>query len=96
MRCRFGRLAACSGKDRRALAAIAAGRAVATAMPRTAAPGSGLVREWNGRLYRVEVGDNGYVLDGVTYRSLSAVAKKITGTAWSGPRFFGLTARRSA
>ncbi|MEP4034065.1 DUF2924 domain-containing protein [Roseibium polysiphoniae] len=54
------------------------------------AAGSHLVREWNGRTYQVEVLDNGFVMDGRTYRSLSAIASKITGTNWSGPRFFGL------
>ncbi|MBS8262811.1 DUF2924 domain-containing protein [Roseibium polysiphoniae] len=58
------------------------------------AAGSHLVREWNGRTYQVEVLDNGFVMDGRTYRSLSAIASKITGTNWSGPRFFGLVKRR--
>ena len=85
-----------SGSNRRALAAIASGRGVSDAVPRSTANGTGLVREWNGRLYRVQVVDGGYEMDGVSYRSLSAVAKKITGTAWSGPRFFGLTAKRAS
>ncbi|MDZ5699849.1 DUF2924 domain-containing protein [Chelativorans sp. M5D2P16] len=53
-------------------------------------PGTHLVREWNGRTYRVEVLEKGFLLDGKTYRSLSAVARRITGAHWSGPRFFGL------
>ncbi len=53
-------------------------------------PGSRLVREWNGRTYQVEVTGDGYVMDGKTYRSLSAVARRITGARWSGPRFFGV------
>jgi len=57
------------------------------AMP---SPGSRLLREWNGRMYAVDVLEKGFVMDGRTYRSLSAVAKRITGTDWSGPRFFGL------
>jgi len=52
--------------------------------------GTHLVREWNGRTYQVEVLDDGFRTDGRTYRSLSAVARKITGAHWSGPRFFGL------
>ena len=55
-----------------------------------AKPGSHLVREWNGRTYQVEVIDGGYVLYGKTWRSLSAIAKHITGAHWSGPRFFGV------
>ena len=51
--------------------------------------GSKLIREWNGRTYEVIVADTGYVLNGITHRSLSACAKAITGAHWSGPRFFG-------
>lgn len=60
-----------------------------------ASPGMHLVREWNGRTFRVEVKEEGYVLDGKRYRSLSAVARHITGAAWSGPRFFGLKKKQS-
>lgn len=53
-------------------------------------PGTHLVREWNGRTYQVDVVEYGYRLDGKEYRSLSAIARKITGAHWSGPRFFGV------
>lgn len=53
-------------------------------------PGIHLVREWNGRSYQVEVLDEGFRMDGKTYRSLTAIARKITGAHWSGPRFFGV------
>jgi hypothetical protein len=59
-------------------------------LPIVLAPGARLMREWNGRHHFVDVVENGYVFDGMTYRSLSAVAKRITGAHWSGPRFFGL------
>lgn len=62
----------------------------------TAQSGDFLVREWHGRTYRVEVTAAGYILNGQTFGSLSAVARKITGANWSGPRFFGLTAKRVA
>ncbi|MFZ1813637.1 MAG: DUF2924 domain-containing protein [Rhizobiaceae bacterium] len=52
--------------------------------------GTRLVREWNGRMHVVEVTDEGFVWDGKSYRSLSAIARRITGAHWSGPRFFGL------
>ncbi|MDA8889047.1 DUF2924 domain-containing protein [Hellea sp.] len=52
--------------------------------------GTQLVREWNGRTHTVHVTDKGYVMSGVTYSSLSAAAKAITGAHWSGPRFFGV------
>lgn len=54
------------------------------------APGTQLIREWNGRNHTVEVTAAGLLWSGSTYRSLSAVAQAITGTKWSGPRFFGL------
>jgi hypothetical protein len=53
-------------------------------------PGTVLVREWNGRAERVVVLDEGFGWNDKTYRSLSGIARAITGTRWSGPRFFGL------
>jgi hypothetical protein len=53
--------------------------------------GTRLVREWNGRSHIVDVHDGHITYDGQVYRSLSAVARAITGARWSGPRFFGLT-----
>lgn len=78
------------GRSRRTeltLARIASGKA----SPAPAKPGSQLVREWNGRTYQVEVVDGGYVMDGKTWGSLSAIARHITGAHWSGPRFFGVS-----
>jgi hypothetical protein len=54
-------------------------------------PGSILVREWAGELQRVMVVEVGFAWNGATYRSLSQVARAITGTRWNGRRFFGLT-----
>ena len=88
-------LSGLTATERRMLRSIASGKPFGGTYVQ-ASPGTHLVREWNGRTYRVEVVDRGYVLDGTTYRSLSAVATRITGTAWSGPRFFGLTRKRSA
>ena len=59
-------------------------------------PGTRLVREWQGRTYEVLVLDDGFFWQGTHHRSLSALARKITGTAWSGPLFFGLKANRAA
>ncbi len=70
-----------------------AGREAST---KTASDGATLLREWNGRMYRVDIVADQYVLDGKTFKSLSAVAQHITGARWSGPRFFGLAAKRSA
>lgn len=58
----------------------------------TLRPGTHLVREWNGRSFQVEVLEDGFRMDGRQYRSLSSIARKITGAHWSGPRFFGLCA----
>jgi hypothetical protein len=52
--------------------------------------GALLVREWKGKLERVMVLDSGFAWNGQTYRSLSRIAKAMTGTNWNGHRFFGL------
>jgi hypothetical protein len=59
-------------------------------------PGARLIREWQGRTYDVLVLDDGFSWRDTHYRSLSALARKITGTAWSGPLFFGLKPNRAA
>jgi hypothetical protein len=68
--------------------------------PAPLSPGVRLVREWHGQHQVVDVVADGVVWQGTTYPSLSAVARAITGTRWSGPRFFGLhddkTPRRPA
>ncbi len=53
-------------------------------------PGACLVREWHGKTHSVAVTDDTYLYEGKSYRSLSAIAYEITGTKWSGPRFFGV------
>ena len=58
-------------------------------------PGTRLMRQWQGRTYDVMVLDDGFSWHGTRYRSLSATARAITGTAWSGPLFFGLKPNRS-
>jgi Protein of unknown function (DUF2924) len=57
--------------------------------------GTMLGREWNGQMHRVAVLTEGFAWNGKTYRSLTKVAFAITGTRWSGPKFFGLRDRRS-
>ncbi len=59
-------------------------------------PGSILVREWAGELHRVMALEVGFAWNGATYRSLSEVARAITGTRWNGPRFFGLSRETEA
>src|SRR6478752_1248971 len=58
-------------------------------------PGTLLGREWNGQMHRVAVLAEGFAWNGKTYRSLTKVAFAITGTRWSGPKFFGLRDSRS-
>lgn len=55
--------------------------------------GTRLVREWNGRTISVDVQGESYVWNDQRYGSLSEIARAVTGTRWSGPRFFGIAAR---
>lgn len=68
----------------RILAASAASEPIAQS-------GQRLVREWNGQQHIVDIIPTGYLWNNKPWRSLSAIAKEITGTKWSGPRFFGVT-----
>jgi hypothetical protein len=63
---------------------------------RQAQPGAELVRNWKGECHRVLIAEDGFVYAGATYGSLSEIARKITGTRWNGPRFFGLRRTSSA
>ena len=58
------------------------------------APGAVLIREWGGVKYKVVVLKDGFSYRGQRRRSLSEIARLITGTHWSGPLFFGLKNRR--
>jgi hypothetical protein len=69
-------------RDRTAKAA-----ALMALLPRS---GTILVREWQGTSHHVTVADGGFLWNGKTYRSLSGIARAITGTSWNGPRFFGM------
>ena len=63
--------------------------------PRTVIkPGTRLIREWNGDTHIVLVHADGVEWRGTRYRSLSVVAREITGAHWSGPGFFGLTSKK--
>lgn len=76
------------------LARIAAGtvqRDKVKPIPLRIKPGATLVRDWGGRSWRVEVNsDASFTWDGRRWRSLSAIAREITGTSRNGPAFFGL------
>lgn len=76
-------------RTRSALQAVVA-NGVPESPAKVATTGTRLVREWNGVRHVVDVTKEGAFYRGKTYRSLSAVAREITGARWSGPRFFGL------
>jgi hypothetical protein len=59
-------------------------------------PGGRLIREWNGVTHIVDVTDVGFVWRGETWRSLSSIAREITGAHWSGPRFFSLNGKATS
>lgn len=82
----FGGLSASAARTLRSASRSSRGAAPVPA-------GSRLVREWNGRTHVVDITEEGYHWRGRTWKSLSAIAREITGAHWSGPRFFGLKAR---
>ena len=86
---RFGALKSSTCKT---LLVIANGEAHKTSLATKSELKAGmrLMREWHGRTHQVEVLEKGFEWRGQVYSSLSSVAKSITGTKWSGPRFFGL------
>jgi Protein of unknown function (DUF2924) len=61
-------------------------------LPRRIKQGAVLIREWKGERHQVTVLDDGFAYQGRPYESLSQIARLITGTRWSGPKFFGLRA----
>lgn len=66
-------------------------RSMASAAPTSGpSPGTRLLRDWQGQTHHVTVLAKGFEYNGAEYRSLTAIARQITGTAWSGPLFFGL------
>lgn len=79
---------------KRALRSAAPSKGRSSAVRRSLSPGARLVREWNGIVHEVDVVGDDYIWQGETYRSLTAIACRITGAKWSGPRFFGLAGRR--
>lgn len=71
---------------------VRAGKAgVKAQAPRKLLPGTRLVRDWHGTGHTVVVLEEGFEYDGKHWKSLTAIARAITGGHWSGPRFFGLT-----
>jgi hypothetical protein len=72
-------------------------RASPRSVRRSIKPGTRLLREWQGETHEVIAESSGrFLYRGQTYRSLSAIARAITGTRWSGPTFFGVATNRQA
>ena len=59
-------------------------------------PGTVLMREWNGRHYEVRVTEEGFLFREKIWKSLSQIAREITGARWNGPAFFGLRSKRTS
>jgi hypothetical protein len=74
------------------VASGASGEGASRPEPTAIRPGTRLVREWQGKTISVLAVDDGFLWDERPYRSLTAIAREVTGARWSGPRFFGLTA----
>jgi hypothetical protein len=83
-------LEAQSGRRAAIRGAAALRQAAAASAASSLAVGTQLLREWEGCTHHVTVVDGGFEYDGRKWRSLSAIARSITGTHWSGPVFFGL------
>ena len=94
---RYGGL---SKGTRRKLAALVEARGSGAVLAKEGAQriraGARLVREWNGRTHTVTVEEEGFTYAGRSYRSLTAIAREITGARWSGPRFFGLPRKKGS
>ena len=58
-------------------------------------PGTRLLKTWRGKTYTVLISDAGFIFNDRLFPSLSPIAQEITGTPWSGPRFFGLLSKRT-
>ena len=70
------------------------GQASAKPLPRKLTPGTRLVRDWRGVGHTVTVLEDGFEYDGKHWKSLTAIARTITGKQWNGPLFFGLAERK--
>src|SRR6202166_2187627 len=90
----YGGLSTATARKLEQAGAVSLSRGSATpAPPLSLRPGTRLVREWGGVTHMVLIHADGIEWRGQRYRSLSLVARKITGARWSGPRFFGLRRR---
>lgn len=92
----FGGLKASTNRRLKAIAEnVVGGKRGIGPAPIGPRPGTRLVRQWQGNLHEVVVLDAGFSYRDRTYRSLSEIAREISGTRWSGPAFFGTTKRKA-
>ena len=88
---RFGKLASSSRHELdRIVTRLEQGGEAGNLSPAKLKPGTRLIRSWHGTVHQVLVVADGFEHEGRSYRSLSQIARAITGAHWSGPRFFGL------
>lgn len=87
---RFGGFTA---DTRRRLRKAVSGQGIDRQASVTLKPGTMITRTWKGAVHRVHVLDDGFAYQGKRYTSLSVIARLVTGTRWSGPRFFGVEAQ---
>jgi hypothetical protein len=86
----YGGLSMATRKLEQAAAGPPSRGAAKPTQPISLKPGTRLVREWHGVTHTALIHADGIEWRGQRYRSLSVVARKITGARWSGPRFFAL------
>lgn len=79
-----------AGTRRRLRQLLAENPQTSAGIPTRIKPGTRLIREWQGKIHNVIAAERGYEYQGQLYGSLSEIARLITGTRWSGPRFFGV------
>jgi Protein of unknown function (DUF2924) len=91
---KFGGLSRSTRSLLRQVGARGEGGDAAKPLPRKLTPGTRLVRDWHGVGHTVVVLGDGFEYDGKHWRTLTAVAKAITGAHWNGPLFFGLAERK--
>jgi hypothetical protein len=92
----FGSMSAASrGRLRQLGQAFEANPKSAVSSVPSVRPGTRLVRQWGDQVHLVNVETNGYEYQGARYKSLSEVARVITGTHWSGPLFFGIKSEQT-
>lgn len=89
----LGKLPSCIERELDKLGGNSDATAPTTSLRGPILPGTRFVREWNGTTIAVTATEGGFEWESETYRSLSEIARKVTGAHWSGPRFFGLSAK---